>query len=207
MYFQYSNQATDYLTAKDPILGQVIERIGWIEREVNPNLFSALVNAIVGQQISTQAQKTVWRKLCSQVGAITPENILTHTDADLRAVGLSARKVAYIQNLAQKVAEGEVNLNTLHTLDDEAVCRCLMSLNGIGRWTAEMMLLFSLQRMDILSRGDFAIQKGLCLLYHHRKITTPLYEKYRRRYRPYGSVASLYLWEVANCATKDKKEL
>lgn len=85
-------------------------------------------------------------------------------------------------------------------MGDEKICKKLMALDGIGRWTAEMTLLFSLQRMDVFSQGDFALKKGLCLLHNHSTIDKPLYEKYRRRYSPYGSVASLYLWEIAGGA-------
>jgi DNA-3-methyladenine glycosylase II len=110
---------------------------------------------------------------------------------------MSMRKAGYIKGLAERVASGELDLQALHALPDEEVCRSLIHIDGIGRWTAEMMMIFSMQRLDILSYGDLAIRKGLCVLHRHRKITPRLYEKYRRLYSPYASIASLYLWHIA----------
>lgn len=199
-YFHYDEQAIGYLKSKDKKLADAIERIGLVYRVVNPNLFCALVNAIVGQQIAQKAKQTVWQNLLNHLGEINTHTILAQEDDDLQKLGLSFRKVGYIKNLARKVANNSLLLQELHTMSNEEVCDKLMALNGIGRWTAEMILLFSLQRMDVFSQGDFAIKKGLCLLHNHSTIDKALYEKYRRRYSPYGSVASLYLWEIANGA-------
>ena len=91
-------------------------------------------------------------------------------------------------------------------MNDAEVCKCLSELKGIGVWSAEMLMLFSMQRPDILSYGDLAIQRGLRMIYHHRIIDRKLFEKYRRRYSPYGSVASLYIWAVAGGAVADMKD-
>jgi 3-methyladenine DNA glycosylase/8-oxoguanine DNA glycosylase len=102
--------------------------------------------------------------------------------------------------LAEKVVSGEFDLEGLNELSSEEICRALSSLEGIGVWTAEMLMIFSMQRPDVFSFGDLAIHRGLRMVYRHRKITRELFEKYRRRYAPYCSVASLYLWHIAGGA-------
>ena len=115
-----------------------------------------------------------------------------------RSCGVSQRKAEYIKEFTAKVVLGELDLDAVAQMPDAEVIATLSSLRGIGVWTAEMLLLFCLQRPDVLSFGDFGIQKGMRMVYRHRKITKALFQKYRRRLSPYGSVASLYFWSVAN---------
>lgn len=206
-YFEYNQEAIDYLRAKDKRMAAVIDRIGVVKRRVIPDLFAALVHSIVGQQISTKAHETIWQKVVGKVGEVTPENIAALTDEELQSVGLSFRKVAYIKTIAQQVLSGEFDVAALHDMTDEEVCQRLSQLRGIGVWSAEMLMLFSMQRPDILSFGDLAIVRGLRMIHHHRKIDRPLFEKYRRRYSPYCSVASLYIWAVAGGAIPELKDL
>ncbi|WP_101721570.1 DNA-3-methyladenine glycosylase family protein [Eggerthella timonensis] len=198
--FEYGEEEVAYLAARDPKLAEVMAAIGHIEREVHPDLFAALVNCIVGQQISTKAQITIWNRVLEAFGEVTPETMAACPDEELQRVGISFRKVSYIKGAAERVLSGEVDLDGLAELPDDEVCRVLSALPGIGVWTAEMLMTFSMQRPNILSWGDLAIQRGLRMVYHHRRITPELFAKYRRRYAPYGSVASLYLWEVAGGA-------
>ncbi|WP_088007709.1 DNA-3-methyladenine glycosylase family protein [Indiicoccus explosivorum] len=200
MYFRYDDEAIRYLKERDPLLGEAIDRIGPVKRAVDPDLFASLVNSMIGQQISSKAHVTIWNRLVGMLGEVTPENVLAHTDEELQAIGVSFRKVSYIKGAAEKIASGEVDIEALHALSDEELCRELSELKGIGQWTAEMLMLFSMERPDILSYGDLAIVRGLRMLYRHRKITPELYRKYKRRYSPYASVASLYLWEIAGGA-------
>jgi len=118
----------------------------------------------------------------------------------IRDCGASGRKAQYILEAARQFAEGRLDPAALASLPDEAVCAQLQTLPGVGRWTAEMLLLFSLQRPDVLSFGDFGIRRGLRMLYRHRELTPALFQRYRRRFSPYGSTASLYLWAVAGGA-------
>ena len=196
-HFLYGKKEIEYLKSKDPILGAAIDEIGMLQRPVNPDLFSALINSIVGQQISSKAQKTVWERVQKECKKVTPEAISEMPDERLQQCGLSFRKVSYIKSITEAVISGEVDLESLNELSDEDVCTKLNSLKGIGVWTAEMLMIFSMQRPDILSYGDLAILRGLRMLYHHRKITPALFAKYKRRYSPYASVASLYLWAIA----------
>lgn len=205
-FFQYGETETNYLKSRDKKLGEVIDTLGHINREVHPDLFSALVNSIIGQQISTKAQITIWNRLKDQVGQITPKTIeQTGTDR-LQSIGISFRKVQYIQSAAREVLNGNLDLEGLHLLPDDEVCRQLVKLPGVGVWTAEMLMTFSMQRPDIVSFGDLAILRGMRMLYHHRAITPELFHRYRKRYSPYGTVASLYLWAVAGGAIEGMKD-
>lgn len=199
-FFEYGQQQTDYLSKRDRRLGDAIARIGPVERTVDPDLFSALVNAIVGQQISTKAHVTIWNRFLSELGTVTPAVVDACPAERLQSLGISFRKASYIKSTARRVCAGELDLDALHNLPDAEVCRVLSSLDGVGVWTAEMLMTFSMQRPDIVSFGDLAIQRGMRMLYRHRVITRPLFEKYRRRYSPFGSVASLYLWAIAGGA-------
>lgn len=200
MYFQYTTQETDYLSQKDEKLAAVISQIGRIEREVDTDLFSAVVHHIIGQQISTKAQATIWRRMQETLEIVDAEHILAAGVPQLQALGMSFRKAEYITDFARKIQNGEFDLEGIWEKSDEEAIRELSGLKGIGVWTAEMILLFCMQRPNVFSYDDLAIQRGLRMVYHHRKIDRKLFEKYRRRFSPYCSVASLYLWAVAGGA-------
>lgn len=205
-YFIYGQAEIDELKSNDKKLAEVIDKIGMIKRGVNPDLFSALINAIVGQQISTKAQKTIWKRMQTALIDINPESILSLSDTELQSLGLSFRKVEYIKNIAEKVHTRALDLSKLQFLTDDEVCSELSKLKGIGIWTAEMIMLFSMQRKNIVSFGDLAIVRGMRMLYHHREITPEKFAKYKRRYSPNGSVASLYLWAIAGGAIPEMKD-
>ncbi len=195
--FKYSEVELDYLKKKDKKLAEAIERIGMIEREVIPDLFTALISSIVAQQISAKAAATVWNRMLERFGEITPQKIVNVTVEEVQQCGLSMRKANYIKNMGEVVERGEFRLEELTALPDEEVCNRLSALNGIGVWTAEMLMIFSMQRPDIVSWGDLAIRRGMMMLYHHKELDRAKFEKYKKRYSPYGSVASLYLWSIA----------
>ena len=195
--FPYNETEINHLKSRDKKLAAAIDKIGYIEREANTDLFASLINAIVGQQISAKAHATVWQRIVTGLGSVTPETILACTPEQIQAFGVSHRKASYIHGTAARVADGSLNIDALHGMSDDEVCKELSKLPGIGVWTAEMIMLFSMHRPDILSFGDLAILRGMATLYRHRKIKRELFEKYRRRYSPYGSTASLYLWAIA----------
>lgn len=196
-YFSYSAVETEYLSARDPALGAVIARMGHIDREVIPNLFTALINSIAGQQISGKALATVWARLCDRLGEITPESVLAAGEDGLRACGLSGRKAGYMLEAARAVQDGTLDIHSLVDKTDAEVIQTLVALPGVGRWTAEMLLIFSLQRPDVLAFDDLGIRKGLCRLYGWDEVTREQFEDCRARFSPYGTVASLYLWALA----------
>ena len=204
--FRYGETEIQYLKQRDPKLGAIIDQIGPIERTVDDDLFSAIVHHIVGQQISTKAQQTIWRRMREDLGEINAETILAAGTERLQGFGMTFKKVEYIEDCARKAASGELDLEQLPQCSDKEIIDQLVSLKGIGVWTAEMILLFCLQRPDVFSYGDLAILRGLRMVYHHRKIDRKLFEKYRRRFSPYGSVASLYLWAVAGRAVEGMKD-
>lgn len=169
-------------------------------------MFSAIVHHIIGQQISTKAQATIWQRMRDALGEVNAESILAAGVPELQALGMTFRKAEYITDLAQKARDGAFDLDGIWQKTDGEVIRELSSLKGVGIWTAEMILLFCMQRPDVFSYDDLAIQRGLRMLYHHRSIDRKRFEMYRRRFSPYGSVASLYLWAVAGGAIPELKD-
>lgn len=206
MFFAYGEKEVAYLKSKDKILGGAIDKIGMIKREVIPDLYSSLVQSIVGQQISTAAQTTIWRRICTALGEVTAEAVNAISTEELQAFGITFKKAEYIKDFTDKILNGRFDINSLYSKTDEEVIAELSSLNGIGVWTAEMMMIFSMQRPNILSFGDLAIHRGMRMLYHHRRIDRVLFQKYKRRYSPYASVASLYFWAIAGGAIPEMKD-
>ena len=200
MYFAYGETELSYLRQKDKRLGAVIDRVGHVQRAVDTDLFSSVVHHIIGQQISTKAQETIWQRMLSALGEVNAETVLAAGVSKLQSLGMTFRKAEYITDFAEKVHTGAFDLEGIWQKSDEEAIRELSSLKGIGVWTAEMILLFCMQRPDVLSYDDLAIRRGLRMVYRHRSIDRALFEKYRRRYSPYGSVASLYLWAVSGGA-------
>lgn len=206
MYFKYGENEILYLKNKDRKLAEVIEKIGLIKRETDTDLFSSVIHHIIGQQISTKAQATIWQRMQKDLEEINAETILSVYISKLQSYGMTFRKAEYITDFATKVHTGVFDLDAVEHMSDEDAIRELSALKGIGVWTAEMILLFCLQRPNIFSYNDLAIQRGLRMTYHHRRIDRKLFEKYRRRFSPYCSVASLYLWAVAGGAIPEMKD-
>lgn len=206
MNFKYGETEINYLCAKDQKLAAVINQIGKVEREVDTDLFSSVVHHIIGQQISTKAQATIWARMQTTLGVVDTEHICTASLDELQSCGITFKKAEYIKDFAEKVNSGNFDLEGIWSKSDEEAIKELSALKGIGIWTAEMILLFCMQRPNVFSYDDLAIQRGLRMVYHPRKIDRKLFEKYRRRFSPYCSVASLYLWAVAGGAIPDMKD-
>ena len=196
-FFQYTASDLEALKTKDKKLAAVIERFGAIEREVDNDVFSALIGGIISQQISGKAAETVKNRLADMCGEITPERIHYADISDIQKCGMSTRKAGYIKEAGKAVYTGAIDLASLEGMTDAEVIKLLSSLPGIGVWTAEMLLIFSLGRRDVLSYGDLAIRRGLCKLYCHKTLTKEQFAIYKKRYSPYGSIASLYLWRLS----------
>ncbi len=200
MIFPYAEKETDYLKTRDRRLGEVIDRIGRVERECDTDLFSSVVHHIIGQQISTKAQATIWARMNEKFGAVTAEKIDAAGAEDLQRLGMTMRKAQYIKDFCQKVASGGFDLAAVEKMSDSDATAALVSLKGIGVWTAQMILLFCLRRPDILSFDDLAIQRGMRMVYRKTEIPRGFFESKRKRLSPCGSVASLYFWAVAGGA-------
>ena len=198
--FEYGDVETDWLISRDPVFGEVIKGIGHIYRPIIPDAFTALVNSIIGQQISAKAMATVWSRMQERHGPITPESIGATSTGDLQSCGMTMRKAEYIKEMADSVLNGDLDLDGLRSMSDEEVCDVLVQIKGVGKWMAEMLMTFSMQRSNIMSFDDLAILRGLRMVHRHRVITPAPFNRYRRRYSPYCTVASLYLWAVAGGA-------
>jgi DNA-3-methyladenine glycosylase II len=199
-YFKYGDSEIHYLKSKDPALGKVIDNIGHVYREVIPDMFMALANSIIGQQISTKAQETIWTRFLEMFAPATPEHIASLSVETVQTCGISMKKALYIHEIATTVLDGSLDLEKLQGMSDEDVSKRLSQIKGVGVWTAEMLMIFSMQRKDVISQGDMAIIRGLRMLYRHRKITPQLFSKYKKRYSPYASIASFYLWQISHGA-------
>ncbi|MGO5268213.1 methylated-DNA--[protein]-cysteine S-methyltransferase [Parafannyhessea umbonata] len=171
------------------------------------DLFQTVVHSIVGQQISTRAQATVWARMRDGLGTVDAAHVAAASVEELQAFGMTYGKAGYIRDFALRVQDGSFDIAAVERMGDDEAIEALASLRGVGRWTAEMILTFCLNRPDVFAFDDLAIQRGLRMLYHHRKITRKLFERYRRRFSPYCSVASLYLWEVAGGALPELRDL
>jgi len=188
------------LMRRDPVLGALIKRVGpcgLADRQRTDHL-SALVSAIVSQQLSTKAAATIFGRFVELFEDRRPSagGIDVLNDAALRGVGLSGQKVGYLRDLCARLADGRLALDELEMLGDERVIERLTSVKGFGRWTAEMFLMFRLHRPDVLPVGDLGIVNAVQRLYRLRKrpdATRIL--KIGEPWRPYRSVASWYLWQ------------
>ena len=196
--FLYGSTEIDHLRSRDKKLGSAIDEIGMIERRVIPNIFTALVASVASQQVSAKAAETVWGRMENRFGTITPAAIAAATAEEIQQCGMSIRKAGYIKGIGDAVAGGDPDLADLPALADDEVIARLTALDGVGVWTAEMILIFSMQRPDVVSWGDFAIRRGMMRLYGKETLDRAAFDRYRRRYSPCGSVASLYLWEISH---------
>ena len=202
-----SAKARKHLAAADPTMSALIERVGKIDiatrlrrrQEERPaDAYGALLRAIVGQQLSTKAARTIYLRVLELFGGSTPspEQLLNAREEDLRACGLSGRKTEYVRDLASHVLGGELELDRLDQLGDEEVVEEIVAVRGLGRWTAEMFLLFHLERPDVLSGGDLGIRKAVQIEYGLAEMPPPTRVlEIGEPWRPYRSLASLYLWE------------
>ena len=202
-----SATARKALAASDPTMAALIDRIGTIDiatrlkrrSEERPNdAYGALLRAIVGQQLSTKAARTIYLRVIDLFGGSTPspEQLLEAREEDLRAAGLSGRKTEYVRDLASHVLSGELELDRLGELSDEEVIAEIVAVRGLGQWTAEMFLLFHLERPDVLSGGDLGIRKAIQVEYGLEKMPPPTQVlEIGEPWRPHRSLASLYLWE------------
>lgn len=189
-------RATRLLARRDPVLATVIRKYRTpLERPVM-DPFGALVRTITAQQISTRAAATIHGRLIALMPAgVQPRALLALTDDQLRQAGLSRQKTMYVRDLAAKAASGELPLHTLHELSDEDVVEAIIKVKGLGRWSAEMFLMFRLRRPDVLPVDDLGIVTAIQRLYGLRKRPKPdRIRKIGEAWRPYRTVACWYLW-------------
>jgi len=188
------SDAARALRELDPAFAAIIDAVGPLTVRLAEDRFAELAASIVSQQLSVKAADTIWRRF-EALGPVTPESILGYAEEDMRSVGLSGAKTRYVRDLALHVADGRLDLSVVDELDDEAVIEALTAVKGIGRWTAEMYLIFALGRPDVLAVDDLGLRRaGGWLLQLERPATREELAEAGDRWRPYRSAASRYLW-------------
>ncbi len=195
-YFAYGTQEMNYLKQVDSRMKRLIEELGFVERRVFPDLFQALVFAIIGQQISVPASYAILDRLQSQM-EVVPEVIQGKTIVELQACGLSRIKAEVIKRVADHMVEQSLQLEQLKQCSDTEVIEQLTAIKGLGLWSAQMILIHCLERPNVMSFKDIAIKRGLCKLYELEELTWELFEYYRSLFDPYNTVASIYLWKYS----------
>ena len=191
----YWDRAKRALARRDPVMAGIMRKHPKIFLARRGEPFLTLARAIVGQQISVKAAQSVWDRFVACVGEVTPEKILAQERKALRACGLSDRKTEYIADLAQHFADGTIHVGRWPQMGDEEIIAELVQVRGIGRWTAEMFLIFNLLRPDVFPLDDLGLQKGICLAYYrNRKVAPSTMRRLGEGWRPWRSVATWYLW-------------
>lgn len=184
--------------SRDKVIKKLIDQYGelpWSTEEVD--LFAHIVESIISQQLSVKASDTIYKRFIALLPKkkVKPEDILKVDDEDIRAAGISYSKIKYIKGVAQAVVEKEIILEALHNLSDEEVLNELIKLKGIGKWTAEMLLMFSLKRPDIFSLGDIGLRNAIAKLYKVDRDDLVAIEKISLKWKPYRTFAARYLWK------------
>ncbi|HEX6980892.1 MAG TPA: DNA-3-methyladenine glycosylase 2 family protein [Alphaproteobacteria bacterium] len=183
------------LAARDPDIAAALKLVGYPPPRNRPPGFTSLLRTIVGQQISAAAAASLWTRLAAAIDPITPETVAALDIEDLRALGFSRQKALYARGLALDILEGRVDLDRVAQLDDEAAVNHLIQIKGIGRWSAEIYLLFALGRPDVFPAGDLALQVGMQRLKRLRRRPEPdRLLKLVEPWRPYRGAAAHFLW-------------
>jgi DNA-3-methyladenine glycosylase II len=192
-----------HLKKSDPVLRAIIERIGPCCMEYGPPEFHSLAEAILYQQLNGKAAVSIFKRFTALAGdPLTPAGILKLTDEQMRSVGLSKQKSSYLRDMAERAASGQLDFTRLHEMSDEEVIKHLTQVKGVGVWTAQMFLMFTLKRPNVLPTGDFGIQMAMKKHYKKRKLPKPLHmEKIARAWEPYRSIACWYLWKSMDVKT------
>jgi len=184
-----------HLRKSDPILRGVIRKAGPFQLSLRHDRFHALSHAIVSQQISGKAARSIWEKLKTIAAPLSAEGLREFTAEELRPAGLSRQKASYLLDLAKHVSEGRLRLNQMGRLSDEEVIESLVAVKGIGVWTAQMFLIFSLGRLDVLPHGDLGVRMAIQKLYNLNELPDrETCHRIAEPWRPYASIASWYCW-------------
>ena len=188
-------KAINHLRKTDPVMAAIIASVGPYKPSYHEPTFRALVRSIVFQQLAGAAARTIFNRLEAACGGdITPASILKLSDAQLRAVGLSKQKLSYVRSLAELTQSGEIVFEMLHEMEDEDIIEHLTRVKGIGRWTAQMFLMFALRRDDVMPHVDLGINTALKKHYRKRKLKPVHIDKIAKCWSPYRSIACWYLW-------------
>ena len=194
--FKLSDERVRFLVSTDTKLAKLITYIGDADLEIEKDGFQCIVKYIIGQQISDRARETIWQRLRNICKDLTPAGINNLSVKDLRSIGLSGRKVEYIKNLTKYVIEREIEFEKLQYMSNEEIIETLTSIKGIGRWTAEMYIIFSLGRINVLAKGDGTIRRSIQWMY--KLETLPSANEltyYFDKWKGYETIVSAYFWK------------
>ncbi|MDR2047270.1 MAG: DNA-3-methyladenine glycosylase 2 family protein [Clostridiales bacterium] len=196
-YIEATEKARAFLSGRDPVLGGVIERYGVIKYELETAYFDALLSTVIGQQLSGKVADTIWKRFVSLAdGGLTPEKVLALSDEKMRGTGVSGNKARYLKNIAQAAVEKRIDFDRFREMTDREIIDALTAVKGIGGWTAEMFLIFSLGREDVFSNGDGGLERAVNNLYGGGGALRGAERvKKAAEWKPYRSIASLYLWK------------
>jgi 3-methyladenine DNA glycosylase/8-oxoguanine DNA glycosylase len=197
------DKAVLHLRAADPVLAAIIERVGPCKMEFGEPTFHSLAESILYQQLNGKAAATIFDRFTALAGdPLTPEGILKLSDGQMREVGLSRQKTAYLRDLAEKTKGGLLEFERMAEMSEEEVIAHLTQVKGVGVWTAHMFLIFTLRRPDILPTGDYGVQAAIKKHYRKRKWPKPdVMQKIAKSWAPYRSVACWYLWRSLDIKT------
>jgi len=191
----YWQQAARELAERDAVMRGLVDKFHGLALGSRGDAFSTLARSIVGQQISVKAAQSVWERLSGRLGTVTPASVSRARKRTLRGCGLSGQKALYIRDLALRFRDGTLDAVRWHALEDEVLIAELIQVKGIGRWTAEMFLMFYLARPDVLPLGDLGLQRAMRLHYNRgRALSLPRMQKIGAVWAPWRSVATWYLW-------------
>jgi DNA-3-methyladenine glycosylase II len=191
----YWKKATRELAAADPVLRELIKNSKGLTLRSRGDAFNTLARSIVGQQISVKAAQSVWNRLVATVAQMHPEIVRQHDAEVLRACGLSRGKVVYLHDLAHHFAEGKLSVDRWNEMSDDELIEELTRIRGIGRWTAEMFLIFYMMRPNVLPLDDIGLQNAVSRNYYKGKpLTRKQLAKFAKRWEPWRSVATWYMW-------------
>ena len=192
-----SNEAMEYLSSVDPILGKFIQHVGPITRTGIEDPYIATIDCILSQQISSKAYQTIANRFYTHFPEADPNLIINAPFEDIRALGLSTSKANYVIGIASAKLNKDIDFDVLYDLDFETIKAILTPLKGVGRWTVEMVSMFSLKKQNVISYDDLAIRKGIARLYHKKEVTKDFFNELNELYSPYQSYASFYLWHAS----------
>jgi DNA-3-methyladenine glycosylase II len=189
-------KAIQHLKKADPVIGMIIEQVGPYRMAHREPTFETLVRSIVFQQLSGKAAATIFGRLAAAAGGpVSPEAILRLTADEMRTLGLSRQKTAYVRDLAERTIRGEIDFSALDEMPDKEVIKTLTAVKGVGVWTVHMFLMFALKRPNVLPTGDLGVQHAIRRLYKMRQMPKAAdIEKRAKKWHPYCSVATWYLW-------------
>lgn len=199
-YLFTTKDINEYLCEKDSVFIDIIDKCKSVRIKLDEDYFESLIYSIAGQKLSRKVALTIYgrlQELCNK--RVTPEIILKFANEKIREVGLSYSKINYIKNLAGDVINNKVDFSRIEDMDNADVIKILTGVKGIGRWTAEMFLIFALGREDVFSKGDGGLQRAICTTYKiDTKIIKSRVEQISNEWKPYRTYASLYLWDLIN---------